>query len=61
MQKSKVKQEMLLLSKEIDRLRKKYHHKDTNEISDEALDSLKDRLKKLEEKYPEFVLIQNLF
>ena len=56
MQKNKVKQEMSLLVKEINRLRKKYHHKDINEISDEALDSLKDRLKKLEEKYPELIL-----
>ena len=51
-----IKQEIALLVKEINRLRKKYHQKDTNEISDEALDSLKHKLKKIEEKYPNLVL-----
>ena len=32
-----------------------YHVKNISEISEEALDSLKDELKKLEEKYPEFI------
>lgn len=32
-----------------------YHVKNISEISEEALDSLKDELKKLEEKYPDLV------
>jgi len=32
-----------------------YHVKNTSEISEEALDSLKDELKKIEEKFPELV------
>ncbi len=50
-----VKKRVLLLRKEVTRLRKLYHLKDKSEISDEALDSLKDELKKLEEKYPSLV------
>ena len=32
-----------------------YHIKNISEISEEALDSLKDELKKLEEKYPDLI------
>ena len=40
---------------EITRLRKLYHEDDVNEISDEALDSLKHELSSLEKKYPELI------
>ncbi|MDB5266940.1 MAG: ligase, ligase protein, partial [Parcubacteria group bacterium] len=40
------------LRETIDRHRYLYHVLDRSEISEEALDSLKDELKKLEEKYP---------
>ena len=41
------------LSKEVSRLRDKYHKEDTSEISDSALDSLKKELEQIEKKYPE--------
>lgn len=43
------------LKETIDHHRYLYHVLDKQEISDEALDSLKDELKKLEEEYPELV------
>jgi len=43
------------LKKAINHYRYLYHVKDTSEISDEALDSLKKELFDLEEKYPELV------
>ncbi|HYF10099.1 MAG TPA: NAD-dependent DNA ligase LigA, partial [Candidatus Paceibacterota bacterium] len=44
-----------LLRETINRHRHLYHVEDRQEISDEALDSLKDELTKLEEAYPELV------
>ena len=43
------------LRKEVARLRALYHEKDTSEISDEALDSLKHELAELEKEYPSLV------
>lgn len=43
------------LKKTIDRHRYNYHVLNKSEISDEALDSLKDELKKIEEQYPELI------
>ena len=47
-----VRERAVKLRKEVARLRTLYHEKDTSEISDEALDSLKSELAKLEKKYP---------
>ncbi len=43
------------LREEVARLRDLYHKKDISEISDEALDSLKHELAKIEKKYPSLI------
>src|SRR3989344_9344366 len=48
------KKRIELLRKEIDHHRYLYHVLDTQEISDAALDSLKNELVKLENEFPEF-------
>ena len=55
MNKLEVKNRIDKLKKEIDHHRYLYHVLDKQEISDAALDSLKDELCKLEQKYPEFI------
>ena len=55
MNKSEVKQRINKLRKEIDRHRYLYHVLDKIEISDAALDSLKNELVELERQYPEFI------
>lgn len=54
MNKQKTKKRIEKLKKEINHHRYLYHVLDKQEISDEALDSLKHELYKLEQKYPEF-------
>jgi len=51
----KIKERVLKLRETIDRYRYLYHVEDTEEISPEALDSLKDELVKLEKKYPSLI------
>ncbi len=54
-EKNKTKDRIEKLRKVIDYHRELYHIHDKQEISEEALDSLKYELFKLEEKYPEFI------
>ncbi len=53
--KKKVRERIEKLKEVINHHRYLYHVKNISEISEEALDSLKDELKKLEEQYPEFI------
>ncbi len=55
MEKSKAKQRIEKLKKEINRHRYLYHVLDKQEISDAALDSLKKELFDLEKEYPKFI------
>lgn len=55
MNKSEVKRRIKQLREEIDHHRYLYHVLDKQEISEAALDSLKDELVKLEEQYPEYI------
>ncbi len=55
MKKEEVKQKIKKLKKVISHHRYLYHVLDRQEISDAALDSLKQELYKLEEQYPEFI------
>ncbi len=55
MTKKQAKQRIEKLKKEIHHHRYLYHVLDRQEISDEALDSLKHELYQLEQKYPEFI------
>ncbi|MFA6130668.1 MAG: NAD-dependent DNA ligase LigA [Patescibacteria group bacterium] len=55
MSKIEAKERIEALKKAIDHYRYLYHVKDISEISDEANDSLKHELYKLEQEYPEFV------
>ena len=55
MKKEEAKKRIEKLKKEINHHRYLYHVLDKQEISDEALDSLKHELKKLEDEFPEFV------
>jgi DNA ligase (NAD+) len=50
-----IKKRVEKLRETIDHYRYLYHVEDKEEISEEALDSLKNELKKLEEKYPELI------
>src|SRR3989344_4226533 len=52
---SKAEKRIEKLKKSINRHRYLYHVLDRPEISDEALDSLKRELKRLEDEYPEFI------
>lgn len=51
-----IKKRLVVLRKEIKRLRDLYHIQDLSEIPDAALDSLKRELFELEEKYPDLVV-----
>ncbi len=53
--KKEAKERVKKLRESINYYRDLYHTKDILEISEEALDSLKDELKKIEEKYPELL------
>ncbi len=55
MKKLEIKNRIVKLKKEINHHRYLYHVLDQQEISDAALDSLKDELYKLEQEYPEFI------
>src|SRR5688572_1808927 len=55
MTKTAAKKRIEALREEVDRHRYLYHVKDTQEISDAALDSLKKELADLEAAWPEFV------
>jgi DNA ligase (NAD+) len=55
MEKQKAKQRIEKLREVINNHRYLYHVKDDPEIADEAYNSLKQELKKLEQEYPEFV------
>ncbi len=55
MTRDEVKQRIEKLKKEINHHRYLYHVLDKPEISDAALDSLKNELEKLEQKHPEFI------
>jgi len=55
MNKTEIKNRISKLKKEINHHRYLYHVLDKQEISDAALDSLKDELYRLEQKYPEFI------
>ncbi len=55
MNKQEIKNRILKLRNEINHHRYLYHVLDKQEISDAALDSLKNELFKLEQKYPEFI------
>ncbi len=55
MNKVEIKNRISKLKKEINHHRYLYHVLDQQEISDAALDSLKDELYKLEQEYPEFI------
>ena len=55
MSKKQVKQRINKLKQEINHHRYLYHVLDKQEISDSALDSLKNELFKLEQQYPEFI------
>ena len=52
-EKNKARKRLLVLRKEVSRLRNLYHVDDISEIPDTALDTLKRELFKLEEKYPD--------
>ncbi len=54
MKEGEVKKRIEKLKEVVDHHRYLYHVKNISEISEEALDSLKDELFKLEEKYPQF-------
>lgn len=55
MNKEEVKKRIEKLKKEINHHRYLYHVLDRQEISDDALDSLKHELKRLEDQFPEFI------
>ena len=55
MNKQEIKQRILKLRKEINHYRYQYHVLDKSEISDAALDSLKNELQKLEQANPELI------
>ncbi len=55
MNKQSIKVRIEKLKKEVDRHRYLYHVLDKSEISDAALDSLKNELFQLEQKFPEFI------
>ncbi|MDP3964758.1 MAG: NAD-dependent DNA ligase LigA, partial [bacterium] len=55
MTKLEAKKRLEKLRAEIERHRYLYHVKDTNEISDAALDSLKHELDELERQFPDLV------
>lgn len=55
-EKSIAKKRLVVLRKEVKRLRELYHVQDVSEIPDAALDSLKRELAMLEEKYPDLVV-----
>ena len=57
--KNEVKKRIEKLQEVINHHRYLYHVKNISEISEEALDSLKDELKKLEERYPEFITLDS--
>ncbi len=59
MNRSEVKKRIEKLRKEIQRHRYLYHVLDKPEISDGALDSLKNELQELEDKYPEFITLDS--
>lgn len=53
--KSEIKKRLEILRETINHYRYLYHVKNISEISEEALDSLKDELKKYEEMYPDLI------
>lgn len=55
MTKHEAKKRAELLRKEVDRHRYLYHVRDTQEISDAALDSLKNELQEIERQYPDLI------
>ncbi|OGY31475.1 MAG: hypothetical protein A3C02_01925 [Candidatus Andersenbacteria bacterium RIFCSPHIGHO2_02_FULL_45_11] len=55
MTKEQAKKRAELLRKEVDRHRYLYHVRDTQEISDAALDSLKNELQEIERQYPDLI------
>ena len=55
MAKAEIKQRIAKLRAEVDYYRYQYHVLDRSEISDAALDSLKNELQKLEQENPEFI------
>ena len=55
MTKSQARQRIAKLRREIDHHRYLYHVKDTQEISEAALDSLKHELQELEQKFPDLI------
>ncbi len=55
MTKKEAKDRAVLLRKEINHHRYLYHVRDTQEISDAALDSLKNELQEIEQKYPDLI------
>lgn len=55
MTKEQAKKRAELLRKEVDRHRYLYHVLDTQEISDAALDSLKNELQEIEQQYPDLI------
>ncbi|MEK7203412.1 MAG: NAD-dependent DNA ligase LigA [Patescibacteria group bacterium] len=59
MDKNEAKKRIEKLRQEIDHHRYLYHVLDKVEISDSALDSLKNELQKLEEQYPEFITLDS--
>lgn len=59
MDKEQAKKRIDKLKETIRYYRYLYHVKDKQEISDEALDSLKHELKNLEEQYPEFITLDS--
>ena len=59
MDKKESKKRIKILRETINHYRYLYHVKNISEISEEALDSLKDELKKIEEKYPDLVTLDS--
>ena len=57
--KEEAKKRIEKLKKEIDHHRYLYHVLDKQEISDDALDSLKHELKKLEDEFPDLVTMDS--
>jgi DNA ligase (NAD+) len=53
--KEEIKKRLEVLRETINHHRYLYHVKNISEISEEALDSLKDELKKYEEMYPDLI------